>query len=170
MRSELNIRDLQLLYDFNYWARDRLLAATMKVRQDEFLATIPSNYGSLQATLVHILSAEWVWRVRCDERISPSKLLEIDNFTTVESLSSFWMKEQKRMMDYLTSLKDTDLTKVVSYKRIGGEESSNILWHILAHIVNHGTEHRSEAASILTAFGKSPGDLDLIHYIMDIEA
>jgi uncharacterized damage-inducible protein DinB len=39
------------------------------------------------------------------------------------------------------------------------------LWQALAHVVNHGTQHRSEAARPLTDVGHSPGDLDMVDYI-----
>jgi uncharacterized damage-inducible protein DinB len=35
----------------------------------------------------------------------------------------------------------------------------------LVHVVNHGTQFRSEAAVALTEYGHSPGDLDLIFYL-----
>jgi uncharacterized damage-inducible protein DinB len=36
---------------------------------------------------------------------------------------------------------------------------------MLAQVLNHGTQHRSEAAALLTAAGHSPGEIDLIFYI-----
>ena len=36
---------------------------------------------------------------------------------------------------------------------------------MLQHVVNHGTQHRSEAAAILTQAGRSPGELDLITFL-----
>ncbi|MEJ2600975.1 MAG: DinB family protein [Anaerolineales bacterium] len=166
----MKIQDLLILYDFNYWARDRILSTASQLSPEEFLAPIESNYGSLQATLVHILSAERVWRIRCQERRSPTSLLAPDDFPSLEVLRSFWLEEQHRMMDYLAGLEASALETQISYLRTGGQAQSNILWHILVHLVMHGTEHRSEAGSILTAFGHSPGDIDFIHYLRERRA
>jgi uncharacterized damage-inducible protein DinB len=40
-----------------------------------------------------------------------------------------------------------------------------LLWELMAHVANHGTQHRSEAAMTLTAVGRSPGDLDLLDFV-----
>src|SRR5438552_7817961 len=42
----------------------------------------------------------------------------------------------------------------------GGIVRERVLWHCLFHLVNHGTQHRSEAAALLTGYGQSPGGLD----------
>ena len=37
-------------------------------------------------------------------------------------------------------------------------------WRHGFRVVNHGTQHRAEAAALLTAEGRSTGELDLINY------
>ena len=53
------------------------------------------------------------------------------------------------------------LDRDLHYVRSNGEQRVKPFWHTLVHVVNHGTQHRSEAAVLLTMYGASPGDLDL---------
>ncbi len=69
------------------------------------------------------------------------------------------------MRGFLARLKDEDLLRVVSYKNTKGRPLAYPLWQLMAHVVNHGTQHRAEAAAMLTELGHSPGDVDLVYFL-----
>jgi uncharacterized damage-inducible protein DinB len=45
----------------------------------------------------------------------------------------------------------------------------NILWQAMLHVLNHGTQHRSEAAAMLTEFNHSPGDIDFMVFLREMK-
>lgn len=71
----------------------------------------------------------------------------------------------KRKRDFIMTLTDDDLARAVDYKTTRGQPMQEVLWRLIAHVVNHGTQHRSEAAILLTSAGCSPGDLDLVVFL-----
>jgi uncharacterized damage-inducible protein DinB len=166
----MNKQDLLTLYDYTYWARDKIMTAADKVTPAQFSEPVTYSHGSLQGILVHMVGVEWLWRSRAQEGVSPKELLEIRDFPTVDSVWAYMIGEQHSMLKYLNELDDEKLNSRVSYQRMGGEPQTSMLWQILMHVVNHGTQHRSEAAWILTSYSHSPGDLDFIFYTRALDA
>jgi uncharacterized damage-inducible protein DinB len=156
----MNLSSISLLYDYNYWANGQILAAAKKVTAEQFLAPAEFPFGGLRGTLVHILGAEQAWRVRFEGKAHLIEDYLETAFPTIESLEARWREDEASMRAYLTSLREDDLEKGVSYPINGGKTRTRILWHCLFHLVNHGAQHRSEAAALLTRYGQSPGDLD----------
>jgi uncharacterized damage-inducible protein DinB len=162
-------QDVLTLLDYNRWANRRLLevAAALPAEQHRAPAEVP--HGSLLGTFVHIFAAEQVWRVRCQEGRSPTSLASPERYPTLDALARAWEEEEGAMRAYLSSLTDADLEGTVHYHRTDGRPQSSVLWQVLAHLVNHGTQHRAEAALLLTRYGRSPGDLDLMVYLRQRE-
>ena len=48
-----------------------------------------------------------------------------------------------------------------------GREAAYPLWQLVLQVINHGTQHRAEAAAMLTELGASPGELDLIVFLRE---
>jgi uncharacterized damage-inducible protein DinB len=167
--------DIKLLYEYNYWADGRILAASAKVNLEHYGAPtgFGTGYGSLRSTLVHILDGEWQWRLTCtgfynllltDEDYKATELTEAQ-FPALDALQERWQVEQQAMRDYLGTLTDEQLNGTFRYIILGGIVRERVLWHCLLHAVNHGTQHRSEAAALLTNYGQSPGDLDFTLFL-----
>jgi uncharacterized damage-inducible protein DinB len=163
----MNKNDILTLYDYNYWANARVLDAAARLASDQFTAPAGLSQGSVRGALVHILGAETVWRLRCAEGVSLSALPGEKDIPTVEVLRERWLDEEQKMRAYLNSLPDAALDQTVRYKTTKGVPFENVLWNLLAHVVNHGTQFRGEAGVALTAYGQSPGDLDLLLYFRE---
>ncbi|MBV9787006.1 MAG: hypothetical protein JOZ51_02450, partial [Chloroflexi bacterium] len=48
---------------------------------------------------------------------------------------------------------------------IPGAVRERVVWHILLDVILHATQHRSEAAALLTSYGQSPGDYDFTMFM-----
>jgi uncharacterized damage-inducible protein DinB len=151
--------DLITLFDYNYWANSRILTAAARVTQEQLVSPTAFPRGSLRGTLLHILDAEYGWRMLLQEAREADDLAEAD-FPTLPTLLMFWREEEGTMRGYLASLDDEKVNSIVRYTNPQGIRRERVLWHGLLHVVNHGTQHRSEAAALLTGYGQSPGDFD----------
>jgi uncharacterized damage-inducible protein DinB len=156
--------DLLLLFEYNYWATGQVLAAAAKISPEQWTASYPLSHGSLRGALVHMLSAEVVWRMRCQQGVSLTAMLADSEFPTLEGLQTYWSQEEQAMRSYISCLTDEAANQRIQYKTTKGVVFENTLWMILAHVVNHGTQFRAEAAVALTDYGASPGDLDLLAF------
>ena len=160
MQSE----DIRTLYEYNDWANGRILAAAAQVDQEQFATPSIHSLGSLRSILLHALDTEFGWRMLCQHGQLTPDLSEAD-FSTLAVLEQRWYEEQAAMRAYLASLQGDDLASIVRYTTSSGEKRERVLWHCLLHVVNHGTQHRSEAAALLTEYGHSPGDLDFTVFL-----
>jgi uncharacterized damage-inducible protein DinB len=161
----MNIQDILTIYNYNYWANKIILDTSAKVAREQFDAPASFPFGSLRGTLFHILDTEWGWRTLLQYNDPTGPDLDIKDFPTPVALQERWAKEEQDMRAYLAGLRDEDLGVRFHYTNYAGEPRSRVLWHCLLHVVNHGTQHRGEAAALLTEYGQSPGDLDFTLFL-----
>jgi uncharacterized damage-inducible protein DinB len=164
----MNLQDIHLIYNYNYWANGKILEASKKVTEEQFLASASFPFGGLRGTLVHILDAEYGWR-GLFENNSFNEDLKPDDFPTVKSMEERAHEEEKAMRAYLANLHDDDMENHLRYTAETGVERDRILWQCLYHVVNHGTQHRSEAAALLTDYNASPGNLDFTVFLSEFK-
>jgi uncharacterized damage-inducible protein DinB len=157
--------ELLILFGYNEWANLRVLDLADRLTFDQRRAAAQVSHGSLDGTLVHILGAEWIWRNRCQARVSPSSMPSLAEFPDAASLRDRWLGEMHATREYVDLLTDEDLNATIAYTDTKGHALANPLWQILLHVVNHGTQFRAEGAVLLSQHGASPGDLDFIVYL-----
>lgn len=154
---------IRTLYDYNAWANGRVLERAGDLGREEFLHELDGT-GSVRGILVHTVDAQQVWLERCLGR-SPASFWDSAAFPDVSSLQRRWEEVEREQRVFLDGLQEADLDRVVAYANMRGERWAYPLWQVLLHQANHATQHRGEAAVLLSRFGRSPGDLDFLVHI-----
>jgi uncharacterized damage-inducible protein DinB len=156
------------LVDYSAWATGHILDAAARLEPAQFTATPDPNTASLQSILVHAFSAERLWRGRLQSGVSPP-MPHSDDIPDVDALRRLWHEEAAAFREYLTTLDDGAMEETVQFRRFSGELSDPIArWVVVTQLVTHGAQHRSEAATLLTTYGQSPGDLDFLFFILRV--
>ena len=133
---------------------------------EQFLAPADYPFGGLRGTLLHVVDAERLWRVLFEtNKVTEDQDLIAEDFPTFESLQNKFHEEEKLLRAYLNRLTGEDMHSHLIYPVDGGIIRDRILWHCHYHLINHGTQHRSEAAALLTSYSSSPGDLDFTVFL-----
>lgn len=143
---------------YHAWANDRVLTTAADLSDNEFRRDGVLDHGSAFQTIRHLVDVDWSWREFCIGN-DVGETYVWDHGFALEDLSalhSFCLEEDVRLRTFVESLDDKALAEP------WGTDThfERPRWLVVAHIVSHGTQHRSELARYFTECGRSPGDLD----------
>src|SRR5258708_11382585 len=57
----MNKDDIQLLFEYDRWANNRVLQAVSALSDEQFTRDLGGSFRSVRDTVVHIISGEWGW-------------------------------------------------------------------------------------------------------------
>jgi uncharacterized damage-inducible protein DinB len=155
---------LLVLVRCHTWANDRVLSSAAELSDEELKRPGGFDHESAFQTLRHLLDSDWSWREYLVRRV-PAQRTVWDEFPLddLQSLRAFFAEEGVRLETYVASLEEASVNEMVPIgPRTDGSDEVRPRWFILAHVIGHGTHHRSEVARYLTERGHSPGDLDML--------
>jgi uncharacterized damage-inducible protein DinB len=150
----------RLLFDYGWWARDRLFDAAAKLSEDAWRHPNGFTYKHIAGILQHTMQAEARSALRFQGLAPTGGMPSPDDAPSRVELLAAWQAEEAKLRTCLASLKDADLGRMI--KTYNGEV---LMWQSMAHTTYHSMQHRSEAAEALTMAGASPGDIDLMVYL-----
>ncbi|HEX6974905.1 MAG TPA: DinB family protein [Vicinamibacterales bacterium] len=159
----MTIEDLQTLFDYGYWANAGLHTVLSQLTTEQFILQVAGSYGSIRNTMVHMLSAEWGWLERCGGT-ARGPALNAQDYPSVAALFDRWRHVERHMREFLRSLGDQDLSRVVEFSIGGGPRQTMALGDLLHHAAIHGIHHRGQVALLLRAVGHVPGNVDILLY------
>lgn len=155
------------LYAYQRESNSHLLEVAGRVSPDDFTAVIIGGQPPIRDTLFHmiyVIEIHFLWWNYSADQIAPEAPdRQLADYPDIESLSNYWISVDAQVATCLESLEsDEQLDR--SYQRAFEDGSSNTrrLWEMLLHVINHGTQHRSEVAMMLTKLSHSPGDMEIL--------
>ncbi|MFN8497513.1 MAG: DinB family protein [Anaerolineae bacterium] len=159
----MNADDIRHLYDHSDWATRKILAATGRLTPEQYDGH-PWDTPSIHEIMTHTLAASTIWLARWLGE-TPTSFVQTDEVPTPDALAARFQAHAADMRAYLATLTDDDLTAPFTFRTVADGVTSTVpFWTLLLQIYGHNIQHRSEVATILTHYGQSPGNLDLLIY------
>jgi len=156
----MTIDDIRYLFAYDRWATTKVLDQLDAIDAQTWSATGVFDERGLEGILVHQLGATQRWHHGLKEDGQVHRP-EREPLPTSDVLRASWVEEWQQIQAWLATLDDAWLLRT---------DHGVTCWQMLAHVVNHGTQHRAEAAALLTQAGRSPGDLDMIFFAEELAA
>jgi len=162
-----DLQTVQKLFAYNTWANTRVLDTVDGLDQGQFTRALGGSYPSVQATLTHILWAEWLWLGRWRGE-SPQQVFSPEQFPSAVSIRTRWRQVQGEQRMFLESLTTDRLEEVVRYVNPRGETWAYPLWQQLYHLLGHSSYHRGQMTTLLRLLDVLPRTTDFLDFCDEI--
>ena len=154
------MRDLLELLEYHRWATNLTVSAVRALTPEQFTQDLASSFPSVRETLVHVFTADRAWLGRLEGQAPPRAIA--GDFADLASLLEVWEPVLGLWPIVVASLDDPG--RLIEYKSFAGDPFSNTLGQIVRHVVNHGTYHRGQVATMLRQLGAQAVSSDLISF------
>jgi uncharacterized damage-inducible protein DinB len=159
MRTE----QCRFLAEYNEWMNTRIYAVCEQIPDAERKAQRNAFFGSIHATLNHLLLADRVWLGRFQQ--SPDSVTRLDTILCddFDDLREARVAEDARIDRWVTTLDQDALASALTYTGIVNPTKRTCpLWLAVTHFFNHQTHHRGQITTLLAQLGIDYGATDMV--------
>lgn len=130
----------------------------------QFTQPVDYSLGSVRDQIVHLISAEDAWfsELRGVKPLPPLAPTGLDDRPIIRA---HWDEVELRMQDYLSALRDEMLFDQPIEEP--EEDKDLMVWQVLFHVLNHGTDHRAQILRVLHDLGLKTISQDYIFYVYE---
>ena len=161
----MNADAFRHFYDYHF-AENRKIWDTYvtPLSHEQFTQEVDYSHGSVRDQIIHLMSVDDAWFSEL-RGVEPSEPFPPANLDDRESIRAHWDRVERKMRDYLAELRDDMLfDKPIEEPE---EDKDLIVWQVLLHVVNHGTDHRAQLLRLLNDLGVKTMSQDYIFYVYD---
>ncbi|MDI7861073.1 DinB family protein [Rhizobiaceae bacterium n13] len=153
---------------YNRWANTIIYQSVAELTEAEYRQDMGAFFGSIHRTLNHVLVADRIWMKRFTGAGDVPGRLDHVVFDELTVLTRARQTEDVRIIDWIATLDDDDLSGKLTYVPISNPvEVTQRLSPALAHFFNHQTHHRGQVHAMITTLGRPSPILDLVYFLRD---
>ena len=161
----------QRMARYNQWANTRVYDACAALSDDERKRPRKSFFGSIHATLNHIMVGDRIWLSRIVPWDEPLVIpLNTELYTDFDELRRERVKQDEGIVAFIDSKDEDAIAGTVRYATTSGAPNEMSLGLILQHFFNHQTHHRGQLHDMLSRADADPPPLDLLYYAREVGA
>lgn len=135
-----------------------------RLTTEQFTQTAGYSHGSVRDQVVHLMNVEesWFSELRGVPFPEPWQPTDADDR---QMLRARWDAVEQTIRGYLTNLRDDMLfEKPIQEPE---EDRDLMVWQVLLHVANHGTDHRAQILRSLNDMGLETPPQDFMFYVYD---
>ncbi|PPE65669.1 damage-inducible protein DinB [Caldimonas caldifontis] len=160
---------------YNRWFNQRLFGAAASLNDAERKRDRGAFFGSIHATLNHIMVGDKIWLGRLRAQGAPFDALPAEVvhlsefrglgmtlFDDFHALCKHREAMDAAIEDMAAALSPEAVSRPMRYANTQGHAREHPIWQALSHLFNHQTHHRGQVTTLLMQAGIDPGVTDLI--------
>jgi uncharacterized damage-inducible protein DinB len=161
----MNADAFRYLYNYHFAENRRMWDNyILPLTYGQFTQNVDYSRGSVRDQIIHLMDADELWFSEL-RNVVPLEPPPPTNFDDREIIRARWDDIERNMHDYLAKLQDAMLfDRPIKEPE---EDQVLVLWQVLLHVVNHGTDHRAQLLRQLHDLGVNTTSQDFIFYIYD---
>jgi uncharacterized damage-inducible protein DinB len=152
-------------YDYHF-AENRKIwdRYVTQLTHEQFTQPVSYSRGSVRDQIVHLINCEDVWFSEL-RSVEPSEELPPAIVDDRNAIRAHWDTVEGNIRQYLSDLQDNMLfAKPIAEPE---EDKDLLVWQVLLHVVNHGTDHRAQLLRHLNDLGVETSYQDYIFYVYE---
>lgn len=159
----MNANAFRHFYDYHF-AENRKIWDTYitSLAAEQFTQHATYSHGSVRDHILHLMEVDDIWFSEL-RGVAPAEALPRAPVDDRQIIRAHWDRVEQRMRAYLAALRDEMLfdTPIQDPE----EDKYLIVWQVLLHVVNHGTDHRAQLLRALNELGVKTTSQDYIFYV-----
>ena len=161
----MNADSFRYFYDYHFAENRKIWDWFVKrLAPEQFTQALSYSHGSIRDHLVHLMNVDEGWFSEL-RGVLPAEPFPPANGDDRQAIRAHWDRVEQMMREYLSGLRDDMLfDRPIQEPE---EDKDLIVWQVLLHVANHGTDHRAQILRSLNDMGLETPPQDYVFYVYE---